>query len=212
MFEQKPSTLQNNSSLAPSLEPPANLPVADGNPKSNEPEDILAEIDSSKADVRGPSQADDFSMPSIPAMPSTQKTEVKEPFFKKYKKIFVIITLVVIAGAIVGTGSWYAYKMLSGQPEVNQNTNQPEVNQNTNQSKPAVDTDRDGLSDEDEALYGTDIRKVDTDSDGLTDRDETKIFETDPLNPDTDGDGFTDGEEVRNNYNPKGEGRLLNVQ
>jgi hypothetical protein len=36
---------------------------------------------------------------------------------------------------------------------------------------------------------------VDTDGDGLTDQEEIEIG-TDPANPDTDGDGFSDGDEV----------------
>jgi len=42
---------------------------------------------------------------------------------------------------------------------------------------------------------------VDMDSDGLTDEQE-KIYGTDPLKQDTDGDGFKDGEEVKNGYDP----------
>ncbi len=69
------------------------------------------------------------------------------------------------------------------EPNVNStsNTNQPA---NTN-AAPAPDTDGDGLSDADEARYGTSTTK-----------------------PDTDGDGFTDGEEVKNGYNPLGQGKL----
>lgn len=43
----------------------------------------------------------------------------------------------------------------------------------------AVDTDSDGLTDDAEAIYGSDINK-----------------------PDTDGDGYKDGEEVKNGYDP----------
>lgn len=49
--------------------------------------------------------------------------------------------------------------------------------------------------------------KLDSDKDGLTDVME-KTYGTDPKNKDTDGDGFMDGVEVKNNYNPKGKGRL----
>ncbi|MFH1193718.1 MAG: hypothetical protein V1661_01855 [bacterium] len=42
---------------------------------------------------------------------------------------------------------------------------------------------------------------TDTDADGLTDKEEA-IFQTDPTRPDTDGDGFLDGNEVYNLYNP----------
>ncbi|MCK4554028.1 hypothetical protein KAU19_03625 [Candidatus Parcubacteria bacterium] len=49
--------------------------------------------------------------------------------------------------------------------------------------------------------------RVDTDNDGLFDDEEAK-YGTDPNNPDSDGDGYLDGDEVKNGYNPMGEGRL----
>ena len=49
----------------------------------------------------------------------------------------------------------------------------------------------------------------DSDNDGLADELE-KIYGTDLNNPDTDGDEFKDGEEVKNGYNPKGPGKLFN--
>ena len=76
---------------------------------------------------------------------------------------------------------------------------------------PAVDTDRDGLSDTDEASYGTNPASADTDSDGLSDADEVRVYQTNPLAPDTDGDSYTDGGEVKAGYNPKGEGRLQDI-
>lgn len=60
-----------------------------------------------------------------------------------------------------------------------------------------ADTDGDGLYD-DEEIYdlGTDPLDYDTDRDGLSDGDEVFVYETDPLYPDTDGDGMSDGREV----------------
>jgi hypothetical protein len=59
----------------------------------------------------------------------------------------------------------------------------------------AVDTDGDGLSDQQEVLvYGTDPDRPDTDDDGLSDGDEVWVYGTDPLNADTDGDGVSDGD------------------
>jgi len=56
---------------------------------------------------------------------------------------------------------------------------------------------------------GIDDRFVttDTDGDGLGDQLEDGIG-TDKNNPDTDGDGFSDGDEVKEGYNPLGEGSM----
>lgn len=73
------------------------------------------------------------------------------------------------------------------------------------------DSDLDGLTDEEEVTFGTDSYNADSDQDGLIDREEAKVYETNPLNPDTDGDGFKDGAEISNGYNPKGAGKLLEI-
>ena len=57
------------------------------------------------------------------------------------------------------------------------------------------DSDGDGISDEDEAINGTDPNQADTDGDGLTDGEEDQLG-TNPLNSDTDYDSLPDGEEV----------------
>ena len=64
------------------------------------------------------------------------------------------------------------------------------------------DDDNDGMSDTDEATYGTNPLLIDTDGDGLSDGDEvgydgdisqyTPGQDTDPLLADTDGDGLSD--------------------
>lgn len=74
-----------------------------------------------------------------------------------------------------------------------------------------LDTDRDGLTDEEEAGLETNLNEPDTDSDGLTDREEVKVYGTDPLKADTDGDGYADGQEVKNWFNPKGPGKLKDI-
>lgn len=58
------------------------------------------------------------------------------------------------------------------------------------------DIDGDGLSNDEEAVLGTDPYLADTDGDGLSDYDEVYVYFTDPLLADTDGDGLSDGEEV----------------
>jgi hypothetical protein len=74
-----------------------------------------------------------------------------------------------------------------------------------------LDSDGDGLSDEDEEIRGTNPQSADTDSDNLSDGEEVNVYGTDPTNPDTDGDSYLDGDEVKAGYNPNGEGRLLNL-
>lgn len=96
----------------------------------------------------------------------------------------------------------------------NNNTNKIiiNINKNTNISIPVpdyIDTDHDGLPDEAEEKYETDLKKIDSDDDGLSDREEVKVYLTDPNNSDTDGDGYTDGGEVKSGYNPNGPGKLM---
>ena len=55
---------------------------------------------------------------------------------------------------------------------------------------------------------GDESLSMDKDGDYLLGHEEVYIYHTDPNNPDTDNDGHLDGEEVRNGYNPLGEGKL----
>ena len=71
-----------------------------------------------------------------------------------------------------------------------------------------VDSDSDGLTDDEEKLYGTNPNLIDTDNDGLSDYEEVKIYSINPLLPDTDGDSYLDGAEVKGSYNPNGTGKL----
>lgn len=80
-------------------------------------------------------------------------------------------------------------------------TDEEEVRLRTDLGK--ADTDGDGLTDPEEIELGTDPRNPDTDNDGLLDgqeidRNGVRLLGTDPKNPDTDGDGLTDGQEVNN--------------
>lgn len=106
---------------------------------------------------------------------------------------------------------------VTNTPVVNENVNE---NLNENVNAPVeippnipppvgIDTDGDGLTDDQELALGTDPVKIDTDGDDLPDREEVEIYFTDPLNPDTDGDGYLDGAEVTAGYDPKGPGKLL---
>ena len=75
-----------------------------------------------------------------------------------------------------------------------------------------MDSDYDGMPDQWERKlmlnpYNDQDARFDNDSDTLTNYEEYK-YGTDPYNPDTDGDGYNDGEEIKNGYNPNGEGKL----
>lgn len=61
-------------------------------------------------------------------------------------------------------------------------------------------------SEENSVVNPQDVAK-DTDGDGLTDIDEAR-YGTDLKNPDSDGDGYLDGAEVKSGYNPLGAGKL----
>lgn len=65
-----------------------------------------------------------------------------------------------------------------------------------------IDSDKDGLTDNEEKALGTDPLSADTDGDGLGDGDEVNVFKTSPVSSDTDGDSFADGSEVKNGYDP----------
>ena len=226
MFDQnqKPNPgIPPSNNLTPKAAPPMNLPVA------AEPEDILADVDVRKQSIKKPDVASSI-MTNSPT--STPPAEIKEPFFKRYQKFIVLAGIALVVVAAIAVGGYYLMNRLNA-PKNNQNTNQGDLtgnqatnqdsnNQNTNgdsvantninQSAEDVDVDHDGLTDKEEALYGTNPNKVDTDDDGLTDRDEVKVFKTDPTNQDTDGDSYKDGDEVRNGFDPKGAGKLLNIQ
>lgn len=221
----------------PTPQPPQNLPTQQstfGN--TREPEDILAAVDDTaegtveKPSVFKPIQTTQTAAPSIPpAMAPVAKAQSTEPILGKGKKTIVLLVVLVLVLGVLAAAGWYGYQVFfSGEQSATPTTQdssgqQPAGDSAVNQpsADPDVpaevvtqpqDTDRDGLTDEDETLYGTDPQQVDTDADGLTDRDEVRVFSTDPNNTDTDGDTYIDGQEVRGGYDPKGPGRLLEIQ
>ncbi|WP_244239108.1 adventurous gliding motility protein AgmC [Corallococcus carmarthensis] len=59
----------------------------------------------------------------------------------------------------------------------------------------SVDSDNDGLTDDEEIAQGTNPNNPDTDGDGIPDGVEVKVGGTDPLDDDSDDDGILDGNE-----------------
>lgn len=222
-FERKSGPVGPILSKPPVPEPPK-LPVETPMPKAkNEPEDIFKEVDSGLVK----------SQPAGPVLGSSVLTseEMKEPgFLARHKKwiILIVVVVVVIILAVVGYGVfWYPSQMVEPLPSTRivpeetiapEITTAPEIPEAEVEPEPTpspdefIDSDNDGLTNLEENELGTDTKKPDTDDDGLSDKEEVKIYNTDPLNPDTDGDTYLDGAEVLAGYNPKGPGKLADLQ
>jgi hypothetical protein len=74
------------------------------------------------------------------------------------------------------------------------------------------DIDKDGASNREEALAGTNLRDADSDDDGILDGEELKPgadgYVTNPLSADTDGDGVRDALEIASGSNPTSAGSV----
>jgi hypothetical protein len=135
---------------------------------------------------------------------------------KKAVLIFISITLFLLVGFFIVGRFFPGEENIAPIPA---GSEQDDVSQNVEDTRPPKqrktlppefqnDKDRDGLSEDQEALYGTDNLESDTDGDGISDGDEVLRWKTDPLSADTDGDGFADLIEILGGYNPAGDGAL----
>lgn len=187
-------------------------------------EDILAGTDKEKTPP--PSTSSSPSPPSIPEYSGKAKVT---------RKIMVILGI-IFGILIVGGLGFLSYKKFQKTTPLNQNQKlNKNINQNLNKylnnqvpgetpppaqlvnlnielPAPCLDNDGDGLCNEEEKELKTKIDNPDSDGDELSDLVEVKIYQTDPLDPDTDNDGYLDGEEVKAGYNPKGSGKLLDLE
>lgn len=78
---------------------------------------------------------------------------------------------------------------------------EPRGDGNLDAATAAADSDGDGMSDADEAIFGSDPASADTDGDGLLDGEEA-LAGTDPLASDTDEDGYSDFDELETGHSP----------
>ncbi|MFA4941751.1 MAG: hypothetical protein WC582_04145 [Patescibacteria group bacterium] len=207
----------------------------DLNQKNNKIEDIFSGTEAPvKPDVLRPKEP--ISSPPAEIFPN-QAMPAREK--QGMKKILIFVIMIIAVIIIIFGIFWILKKIDSSLNETpktveNQETGQNQVPENATDNSvvppvlPApeltakdlffppeapvvLDSDQDGLTDEEENILGTDINNIDTDSDGLFDREETKVYKTNPLLVDTDGDGYSDGDEVKNGYNPTGAGRLYEI-
>jgi len=149
-----------------------------------------------------------FAEPTEPIKP-TEPAKITHPkeFIRKKRglpKIFIFIIILIVLVGSVFLFSYLKVIQLQLKQKENPPLNQPTiVPPSTPSISPIIDSDGDGLTDEEEKILGTNINSPDSDNDGLFDREEVKIYQTNPLNPDTDGDGYLDGQELKAGYDPK---------
>ncbi|MFC1662651.1 hypothetical protein ACFL04_00600 [Patescibacteria group bacterium] len=140
-------------------------------------------------------------------IPPTQPVESSSRFNKWW--LIIIILILVVVGVVFGI-SYYTR-------DTSTDTDTSNATQNVNgiifpmDVHQPPDQDRDRLTDNEEATYGTDPLKSDTDGDSLSDYDEIAIYKTDPNDQDTDKDGHLDGDEVKDGFDPNGPGEILNI-
>ncbi|MCK5459908.1 hypothetical protein KAI52_02235 [Candidatus Parcubacteria bacterium] len=190
--------------------------------KTEEVKDIFAGIDSGEkngASARFPGMRRNGKKKELSVQDNQLKAQELENNINKQrqdkkrnviKKITILIIVIFILAIISAAYYYFFYK-----PQNNKNNGDAEIVNIINTNQPAengadkmIDSDFDGLTDEEEKILGTDPNFADSDEDGLLDKEEIENYNTDPLNPDTDGDGYSDGQEVKGGYNPLGEGKL----
>ncbi len=227
MFDE----LDNQNAMSGSDAQPTGVPRPDLVAKTLPPktEDIFSEVDKIvKPEVLRPKENN--SSPTIGTVIPPDDSWLKN---KGLIAGFILVGLVILIG-----GGYFGYRLMNRdaaavnneiKEEINNNQIAPEVPVTPEIPEPVennnvinqpiqpeviqpVDSDQDGLSDEEEVGLGINPNDPDTDHDGLTDREEVKVYLTDPLKADTDGDGFNDGEEIKNNFNPNGQGKLYEIK
>lgn len=206
------------------VEPPANLPVAGGSPAP-------APVAPTAAPRMTPPTAPRPAAPA-PVRPTAPADGhiVSDRDLGTGGHLWKTILIVVIAFIAMGLAAFLAYRFMNPVDKTDddkQGTTQGDSDENEvipdgkgdgedtaddgNDVEIVVDTDGDGLTNDEERAAGTNVSKPDTDSDLLGDREEVQVYGTDPLRADTDGDTFTDGQEVRSGYNPNGPGKILEI-
>lgn len=200
---------------------------------SKQPEDILAPIDGEKTFPSVPARQLSQTPPGLKPLPPI--SEMSSGRGNALTVLFIILGVIILA-TILGVLFWF-FALRTAPVSVPVGTaptnTVPVTNSETTKTEPvsptpvtnsevspvntapvvvvSIDSDGDGLTDDEETVLGTNPNNSDSDNDGLFDKEEVEIYHTDPLKVDTDGDGFSDGAEVRNGYNPNGSGKLLEL-
>ncbi len=201
------------------------------NENNKQPEDIFADVSKTEKKPRAKKNRVRQGPASGMTMPEEPETSLSNR--PKYIIIIGVIFVLVAIGVIY---VWFFRN--SETTNTSDNTNTGQINQTTTNTNTQIntnsntnsgvnsailnmineassdvvdDTDKDGLTDGEEAEYGTDKTLSDTDGDGLSDKQEIVIYKSDPKDSDSDNDGFNDGEEVESGYDPNGSGELYDI-
>jgi hypothetical protein len=181
---------------------------------NKEPEDIFASAQSTEPTT---SRFDKGG-----SLPKTVNRQISGHSGPKILKIILIIIVI----ALVSYGGYYTYgkvapsikaklAQLKSSKNLTPTTNEVvnnEVNNTTSGPSIILDSDKDGLSDQEEQSLGTDPNKADSDNDGLLDNEEVNIYKSNPLNSDTNNDGILDGDSIRRGINPINGAPLFDLQ
>jgi hypothetical protein len=142
-----------------------------------------------------------------------QTEHVVDPDAEHARKRWIIVGSIVAFLVIVGgTFAFIFFGRNSQEPKLDSNgvtivnTNGKSGNVNTSDVFPSANTYRNVNASNANGSSNTNAT-VDSDGDGLTDKQEA-LYGTNASNVDTDGDGYTDGQEVQGGYNPLGAGKL----
>lgn len=220
MFENAPPNLPTSKEPEDILGTPPKSSVS-----STPPPRTMPTVPSGAPKPPAPPVVTPSPAPSRPAMPAPPAPVTMEKPSRSW--IRVVLFLAVLGGLGVGVyffiikGGLSLFKFNQEAITVPQAQTLPPPPPTVPETPPSpppppppqapLDSDGDGLTDEDEAGLGTEPLTADTDGDGLLDNEEVRIYKSDPLNSDTDDDSFKDGDEVKAGYNPIGPGRLFQV-
>ena len=215
MFEEP---TQPTASPTPERRQPA-PPLAPASIPQAEPADIFEKTE-------GPAPHPPV-LKAVPSDASARKIEkIEDEIFASPKSsilkwVIIGVVIVVLAGLGYWAYSKYGLSFLKKSATTPVQENQevtPVVNEQQTPPPPQpvdLDTDKDGLTDQEEQQLGTDINSPDTDQDGLSDAAEARVYKTNPLVADTDGDGYSDGQEIVAGYdpnNPRPGAKLMDLQ
>ena len=137
-----------------------------------------------------------------------QKKEIRSNKTYKVKKIILLILILILAFTVSLLIGINVLGKKSHEPKEDYNVEEnnveeassqehqvqglPEIEFKLTEENKNIDVDKDGLTNEEEVKYGTNVMSSDTDGDGLSDYDEVKRHESDPTKYSTSEDNISD--------------------